>query len=427
MDAAKNRIMSGLPFLSQKLPAKYDGLGNLQTRYDNPVLGFFNTFINPGAFNRIQANEIADNLEALGDKSVYPEYLAPKSFQVDGETVMVSGKEMTETYQKTYGDNITALYGGLMESEDFRKLTKEQQIAALKQAKTYATQFAKAAVSDFDDIPVGTAEELTKAIIQKVAAAEMTDAFTAITQAWREGYADDSEARESLENAFSVFDGLSPEMQKAVTEASSGRLEAYMAAKKKGVDTDTFLALYRQYWDIGESGKTANEKAHDWAYALEKAVESRTITEAQKNALKQTLTISSGFTVETEKFDQLTESGLSADEAQDLGWLIQGLKIQEGYKEVRPVQKAEAIAGSSLSEADKIAALKIYGTDAQDENLDLMLDAGYSAKDYVTAWLIYSREEAKGGRGTKNRTIQAFMEQFKVDRATAAAIYDIYG
>jgi hypothetical protein len=216
-------------------------------------------------------------------------------------------------------------------------------------------------------------------------------------------------------------------MQEAIAQDAGGRLKYYLEAKKAGMETETFVDLYRKYWDIDQGDKIQSEKAREWSYALERAYEARTITKNQRDVLKDEMVYMQMFPAETEKFDQLTGSGLSADEAQDLGWLIQGLQIQDGYKEVRPVQKAEAIAGSSLSEADKIAALKIYGTDAQDEKLDMMLDAGYSAKDYVSAWLIYSREDAKGGRGTKNRTIEAFMERFKVDRATAAAIYDIYG
>lgn len=426
MDAAWNRVKSGLPFLSQTLPAKYDGLGNLQTRYDDKLMGFFNTFLNPGALTRIQTSDIADKLEELGDKSLYPEYLAPKSFQVNGETVMVSGKEMTETYQKTYGDNVAALYGGLMESEDFQKLSKEQQIAALKQARTYATQLAKAAVSDFDDIPQGTAEELTKGIIQKQAEKAMSGSLDDLTKAWKNG-ADDMKAREALENAFSVFDGLSPATQEAIAHDAGGRVAAYLEARAKGMDTDTFANLYRKYWDIDQSGAGASEQAAKWAYELERAEERREITAQQKAAMKSSLRFYQNFPAETEKFDQLTESGLSADEADDLGWLLKGLKAQDGYKEVRDIQKAEAIAKSTgLSEADKIAALKIYGTDAQDENLDQMIAMGYSSRDYLNAWKLISDEKEKGGNGTKRRTINALAQMYGVSTAKATEIYEVW-
>lgn len=244
LDAAKNRVMSGIPFLSQQLPAKYDGLGNLQTRYANKLMGFFNTFLNPGALTRIQTSDIADKLEELGDKSLYPEYLAPKSFKVDGETVMVSGKEMTETYQKTYGDNVAALYGGLMESADFQKLSKEQQIAALKQAKTYATQLAKAAVSNFKDIPEGTAEELTRGIIQKQVEKAISGNFDDLTKAWKTGK-EDAELAEGLEAAYKAFSGLSEEARAAAMEQLPQKVKDYIGAREAGQDAADYLKVQK--------------------------------------------------------------------------------------------------------------------------------------------------------------------------------------
>jgi hypothetical protein len=126
-------------------------------------------------------------------------------------------------------------------------------------------------------------------------------------------------------------------------------------------------------------------------------------------------------------FGEMTGAGVSSKTAYDIGKLLDSLKPQEGYKTVRDIQQAEAIAGANLTERDIIAALKAYGSDAQDENLDGMLDLGFNAAQYVAAWGIYSEEKETGGRGTKERTIQGFMKEFKVSRATAEAIYDIYG
>jgi len=253
LDAAWNQVKSGLPFLSQTLPAKYDGLGNLQTRYDNPVLGFFNTFINPGALKRIGASEIADKLEALGDKSVYPEYLAPRSFKVDGETVMVSGKEMTETYQKTYGDNIAALYGGLMEMDDFTGLSQDQQIAALKQAKGYAAQLAKAAVSDYDDIPEGSTEELTKGIIRDLAKEELSGAYDDLTKDWKENREDDTEARDNLEAAYETYRSLSGEAKKGVREQLGEKVLGYIEAREAGQGPDVLIPAMKVTTQLGHS------------------------------------------------------------------------------------------------------------------------------------------------------------------------------
>ena len=176
-EKAVNQIKSYIPGLSKTLPAKYNGLGEVDTRYDDPVLGFFDTFLLPGNVRKISPNEITQELEALGDPSVYPDSVAPKSFKVNGEEVMVSGKEMTETYQKTYGENVSAMYGGLMESKDFQNLSREQKLAALNKAETYATQFAKASVSDYKNVQEGTPDELVWKIISDVVVNTVSDAM----------------------------------------------------------------------------------------------------------------------------------------------------------------------------------------------------------------------------------------------------------
>jgi hypothetical protein len=327
--------------------------------------------------------------------------------------------------------NSNRIMGEMLESSDYEKLPDKLKEKALEYAKDYARELARGEVLPGYDGKSSWMEGIegkeAAAIIGKVTTGELSDAMTALATGWREGYADDSGALEGLESAAKTYEALTPEMQKAVKEGLSGRVAAYLEAREKGVGTKTFANLYRKYWDIGESEKTAGEKANEWAYELERAQERRIITEAQKNVLKQALTISSGFTVETGKFDQLTESGLSADAAQDLGWLIQGLEVQEGYKEVRDIQKAEAIGNmSGLSEADRIAALKIYGTDAQDENLDQMLEMGYTSKDYLNAWKLISDEREKGGTGTKRRTINALAQMYGVSTAKATEIYEVW-
>lgn len=428
LDAAKNRVMSSIPGLSQKLPAKYDGLGNLQTRYDNKLLGFFNTFLNPGALKRIQTSDIADKLDELGDKSVYPEYLAPKSFQVDGETVMVSGKEMTETYQKTYGDNVAALYGGLMDNEDFQKLNKEQQIEALKQAKTYATQFAKAAVSDYGDIPEGTSSELVQDIIRKVAAAEMTDAFTAITKAWREGYEDDSGALEALENAAAVYDALTPEMQEIIKENSSGRVGAFIEARAAGMDAQTFGRLYRTYWDIDQrEGMTATRRANAWAAELREAMEERRITKRQHDLLRESLVFRSSQEAEATRFDGFVEQGIDTDDAAQLAELLYSITgtgsydPETGRNTVRDVDRMQAVAGASyLTPDERFDAMRAFMNDGQAQKMETVRDEFHvSASQYAAIYRAYLPQD------TKAEEIDAYMK-LGYTKQEAERLYRIY-
>ena len=63
-------------------------------------------------------------------------------------------------------------------------------------------------------------------------------------------------------------------MQKTVLEGLSGRAAAYVKAHKAGMDTQTFAAMYRKYWDIDQrEGMTATRRANAWAAELQFAKE----------------------------------------------------------------------------------------------------------------------------------------------------------
>lgn len=436
-------LQRNLGKLSQKVP----GWDYQQTPYldqwgreqANPegIKNWLYQLLSPAYVDKVNVDDVAKELyrlnELQSDVNVFPQ--SPENSlsytDKDGnrhENYNLTAEELDQL-KRTEGQTQARIVAELTQGEDYKALTDAQKAKAVSLAYDYARELARGEVlpgyEGMESWMEGIEGNEADAIIRKVAEADFTGAFSAITKAWREGYADDTEPREALEAAFAVFDGLSPEMQKAIMKDSSGRLEYYLEAKRAGMDTETFIGMYRKFWDIDQKEIGTSDKAKEWSYALEKAVENRTITDAQKKVLKREMVYMQMFPAETVKFDQLTESGLTADEAQDLGWLIQGLKVQDGYKEVRDIQKAEAIVKSTgLSEADKIAALKIYGTDAQDEKLDMMLDMGFDAADYVAAWQMFTDAS---GEGKKRRTIQAYMDRFGVDWNTAAAIYDIYG
>lgn len=162
MEKAANQIKSNIPGLSQTLPKKYSGFGEEQLRHEGGVSGFFNTYINPGKISQISTSDIANSLdrisEASGKKTIYPDYIAPGSFSYTDEngvkqTVTISGKEMTETYQKTYGENVAGLYSDLLSMDYFNSLDAQTQAAIMESAKSYATKLARASVSVYSEIP----------------------------------------------------------------------------------------------------------------------------------------------------------------------------------------------------------------------------------------------------------------------------------
>lgn len=190
---------------------------------------------------------------------------------------------------------------------------------------------------------------------------------------------------------------------------------------QKLTDTQKAKAIQLAYEYAREKGRTEAVKGYDGLTGWRKGIGGKETAVIIQKAL------AADFAGSEKVFGEMTGAGVSSKTAYDIGKLMDSLKPQDGYKTVRDIQQAEAIAGANLTERDTIAALKAYGSDAQDEKLDAMLDEGFSASQYVAAWGIYSEEKEEGGRGTKDRTIQAFMDEFDVDWETAAAIYDIYG
>ncbi|MBQ3215324.1 MAG: hypothetical protein IJB11_04310 [Oscillospiraceae bacterium] len=274
LKAAWNQMKSHLPWLSETLPKKYDGLGNEQIRHNGGIEGALNTFVLPGEVEQIYPNEMADRLDQIsgetGDKSIYPESKAPSGFEYTDEkgekhAVTISGESMTETYQKTYGDNVNKLYGELMDSTDFTALTSDQQADVLKKAKAYATQLAKASVSDYDEVPAyirdrpeGMSE--AEAILRQTVAGTTTKytdvpidtaAFVAELMRGIEPEGEYKSVRDIQQmEAVVESDELDAYVEKLLPMyMEQSTRQRYQTALDEGYTSDEFVAAYRLYLD----------------------------------------------------------------------------------------------------------------------------------------------------------------------------------
>lgn len=413
---AINNIIAGLPFLSQTLPKKYSGLGEAQERG-----GFFNTFVDPTKTQTYRKNDVTNYLEELsgsldGDTSFIPDRQAPMSIHVNGETVNLDGKER-ETYQKTYGELVNSYYSRLMGSEAFRNLSDEQKAKALNRAKTYATEHARAAVSDYTTDSPKDAKTVENSIMQDLVRSEFSKAF-------------DTMEPEALGQAYGLYKSLPAADQADFRKETGGRVGYYITAKEKGVSDGVFTNLYNTYKGLGDDkSMTANQKAQEWSKTLAGAYEGGKITKAAHDALKEEMGFRQTYTVKTEKFDAMTESGLSSDVADRI---IKGLADLQGTGSVdRDTGEATvtnrdkwgyiaALDGLSDKEKDRVMLLYMpdYNPDAEKPNKTELKYAylrgrGYSAEqftqtygvtkeftrkaDMIAAWVAlgYSSEEAQ--------------------------------
>lgn len=413
---AINNIIAGLPFLSQTLPKKYSGLGEAQERG-----GFFNTFVDPTKTQTYRKNDVTNYLEELsgsldGDTSFIPDRQAPMSIHVNGETVNLDGKER-ETYQKTYGELVNSYYSRLMGSEAFRNLSDEQKAKALNRAKTYATEHARAAVSDYTTDSPKDAKTVENSIMQDLVRSEFSKAF-------------DTMEPEALGQAYSIYESLGNAQKQEFKNGTGGRIGYYITARENGVSGETFASLYGVYKNLDDnSGMAGKDKAQEWARTLGNAYESGQITKAAHDALKDKMVFRQTFSIETERFDAMTESGLSSDVADRI---IKGLADLQGTGSVdKDTGEATvtnrdkwgyiaALDGLSDKEKDRVMLLYMpdYDPEAEKPNKTELKYAylrgrGYSAEqftqtygvtqeftkkaDMIAAWVAlgYSSEEAQ--------------------------------
>lgn len=413
---AINNIIAGLPGLSQTLPKKYSGLGEAQERG-----GFLRTFVDPTDTHVYRKNDVTGYLEDLsqslnGDTSFIPDRQAPMKLRVNGEDVELDGTAR-ETYQKTYGELVNGYYSRLMNSSVFQGLPDEQKANALNRAKTYATEHARAAVSDYTTDKPRDAAEVTNGIIKDLMRSEFSKAFGTMEP-------------EALDQAYGLYKSLPSADQADFRKETGGRVGYYITAKEAGVSDKAFTGLYGTYKELGDnSGMANNQKAQEWSRTLAEAYEDGRITKAGHDALKDAMKFRQTFSIETEKFDAMTESGLSSDVADRI---IKGLADLQGTGSVdKDTGEATvtnrdkwgyiaALDGLSDKEKDRVMLLYMPDYNPEAEKPDktelkyaYLRSKGYSAEqftqtygvtkefttkaDMIAAWVAlgYSNEEAQ--------------------------------
>lgn len=393
---------------------------------ENGLLRTFNAFINPGTLKEIDNGQLEQEITRLNESqpdSVSPPDTPKTISYTDANGERISGHRLTEeeysTLATVQGQTTKGILDEVLESDTYAAMTDQQKVSVFEYVYDYAREKGRsealAGYEGLDGWMEGIEGNEADAILNKAVKNAFTDAFEQLVT-------DPEGAAAALDQAYGLLD------QHGITEwakNAGGRTKYFVEAKRRGVDAATFAGLYQQFRDIDQNPDyNTGDKAAEWSYQLQKAQEAGTITKQQKDALKDSMVYYQMFPAETAKFDQMTEAGISADKAMDIGQLLDGIKPQEGYTNVRDVQKASALAGSGMSRSEKTAAMKIYLSDAQDENLDLMLGLGYGPEDYAAVYEIYSGES---GKGKKARTINKIRDELGVDYGTAREIYEIYG
>lgn len=238
---AKNNFLNAIPGASETLPKKVNGFGQEQER-----LGWVSTFFDPTNTQKYQKNEMSGYLEELSrktkDMNIYPERQAPMKIIVDKEKIQLTG-EQRETYQRTYGEKLDEYYRGLTESGDFDRLTDDQKVDALKQAKEYATQHAKAAVSDYEPEKKAYSNYFAKEITAKQATGDFTDIF-------KDGKIDAGK----LEAAYDQYSGMTAAGKKQIAETADSNTRAFLEVREQGVSAKKYSSAAKNIANVKGTG-----------------------------------------------------------------------------------------------------------------------------------------------------------------------------
>lgn len=398
-----------------------EGAANWMTRA-------FDAFVNPGTLKKIDNGAVETEIERLNgaqEENVSPPEANKVVSYTDKNGEVHKNYRLTEEeYQKlatTQGQTADRIVSQMIGSKEYAAMTDQQKAQAVKSAYEYAK--AKGLSETFPDYAGmdgwkrGIDGKETEAIFRKIVTSEFSKAF-------------DTMEPDAMDQAYGLYKSLPAADQADFRKDNRGRVGYYITAKEKGVSDGVFTDLYGTYKELdGDKSMTANQKAQEWSKALAGAYEGGEITKAAHDALKEEMVFRQTYTAKTEKFDAMTESGLSSDVADRI---IKGLADLQGTGNVdKDTGEATvtnrdrwgyiaALDGLSDKEKDRVMLLYMpdYDPEAEKPNKTELKYAylrgrGYSAEqftqtysvtqeftrkaDMIAAWVAlgYSSEEAQ--------------------------------
>lgn len=419
----------------QKLPGdpfqidKVDAYGNVVKDSSNPVTRLANALLNPFNVQKIDRSELTQEIKRLSgvqpDKVNMPS--APKTVSyTDADGNHHDNERLTaeqySTLEKTQKQTAAKLLNQVIGTDIYKAMTDDQKADVFSYVYNYAREKGRAeAIDGYPGLSDSWMQDVNKsgygAIVERVVTKSFSNAFTSMEE-------------EKLDQAYGLYQSLPFSQRENFKRDNSGRVGYYITAKEKGVSDGVFTDLYGTYKGLGDDkSMTANQKAQEWSKTLAGAYEDGKITKAAHDALKEEMGFRQTYTAKTEKFDAMTESGLSSDVADRI---IKGLADLQGTGSVdKDTGEATvtnrdkwgyiaALDGLSDKEKDRVMLLYMpdYNPDSQKPDKTELKYAylrgrGYSAEqftqtygvtqeftrkaDMIAAWVAlgYSSEEAQ--------------------------------
>lgn len=427
-----------LPGLSKTLPASVNVKGE-ENKRGNLAFRAFEKLVDPGTINKNEMTDtdraIYDLYEETNDKTIFPR-VSPKKFDYGGETYRMTGDEF-ETFQKTEGQTYYEMLDALLESDEWAGLSKDAKVKLLQDAAAYSLDEAKRELvesrggvyesndweklSQYADGNAETAAQFLAVKDQAKTAIKAGNGDILDKLLGKDGAYNDlsDEAKEllnvdHLEKIVDMHDNgldaagaltvvntiadLKPANgHKSVTQqqkvdaiissdltdkekvaaikayTSDSYVEKMQAAVDSGISFNKWSEVRNKYAEINDTeGLTAMQKATRFAAALDN---DKSLTEKQREVLRENLTYSSMSTAEAKRYNSLTDEGMDTSTAVKVADSLLGVTKQNDI--------IDKILSGGYSEADTWAALKTYTSDSWYKDAVEAYQRGIDLDDYV--------------------------------------------
>lgn len=390
--------------LSQKIP----GWDFQQTEYRNAwgeteenEGGLLYNLLSPGYISVEKSDALSQELYRLNEAgvegNVFPDTPSTTVSYTDKngdrhEDYHLTAQE-ADTLKEVTGKTSATLVSDLIESDMYKAMSDQQKADAVNLVYDYARELGRTEAIDgyagMDAWMENLEDNAVKTILDKTITSSFTDAFTALSNAWEYGK-DTAGAIKALDQSYALYDSMSKSEQSTFKENAAGKVGYFLNARDSGISGQTFTNLYKTYSEVNnQEDLTAAEKANKWAYSLEKATDSGQLTSSQAATLKEDMQYFTIFPAEATKFNAMTEAGMSAESAEKVVKLLDGIQGTGKNGSVRGIDKYSAIAGSSLSAKDKETAFLEYAPDVMDEKYTYAKEnMGLTIDDFVNAYKV---------------------------------------
>lgn len=330
--------------------------------------GILYNMLSPGYAKEVKSDTVSEELYRLDreniEGNVFPDSPSKQITWTDKRGDVHEDYNLSEeeyaTLAKTEGKTAERIKEKVFETDTYKTMTKQQKADIIGIIDDYAREAGRtAALPDYDGMADWmkdiTEENEANTIIGKAIVKGFDSAFSDIVDDWNRGN-DPAKSIEALDQAYKNYEALSDAERMEIVQDDGSRVGDYIRARNMGVDAETFAELYKKYRDIDGTNKSVNNKAHDWANVLEKAVDNGTLTERQKRRMKADMKFYFNFAADTAKYDQMISSGVGTNLSRKVIEVMDG--VGDSNKE-----KYSAISGISATDETKDAIMKVYMTD----------------------------------------------------------------